>query len=146
MIAWTEATCFPSSGILSPLIFFPRNTLISALPFFESLFARLLSLNTRASTSEISPSPITLIIPYTVLLELDGLKTSNRAGIDARKANHWLLAALKTQKKVFVKVDPGDGNGIREMKLDEGRWALHVQNRSNMQEVMRNVGDAGAVS
>lgn len=127
---------------LSPLLFLLRNTLLCSLQFFESFFARLLSLNTLAFSTGSSPSPVTLVIPYTVLQELDGLKNSRRdVSSDAREANRWILAALQAQKKVFVKMDLGDGLGKRHLPLEESRWAMHVQNRRNMQEVLKTSGN-----
>ena len=91
------------------------NTLLTApsLAWLQDLFTHCY---TYASTHA-APPPIALIIPYTVLSELDGLKSSPKPSVayHARLATKWLLTALQTQKH----------------SIPEPTWALHVQSASH---------------
>lgn len=80
---------------------------------FEQLYAAALATRT----------PVYLVVPSTVLEELDGMKHTERrlfpdaalsVGAGARRASHWLLSAIQRQKQ-------GPSAHTRQ------RWALHVQ-------------------
>ncbi|PWZ02315.1 hypothetical protein BCV70DRAFT_198597 [Testicularia cyperi] len=116
------------------------NTLMSCLDLLKALFASLLTRNVAAAQTppaligtDAAPRPalIRLVIPYVVISELDGLKTSRRkedssgklVASMARDANSWLLSALQKQKRVPI---DADGSG-----LPSSFWPLFVQPSSH---------------
>lgn len=78
--------------------------------FFDWLFAAALH----------SSTPVYLVIPHSVLEELDGMKHSERrldtgtVGAAARNASRWLLETVQRQKST-----PAAHNRLR--------WVLHIQ-------------------
>lgn len=98
---------------------------MGCLSFLKHIFSFLFTHNTQYLLGKRqSIAPFALVIPKTVLRELDGLKaqrgsTSKRSA--AQQANRWILQALRTQKHF-------DFGGIG---LPEALWALHVQTQEH---------------
>jgi hypothetical protein len=121
------------SADLSPILLSViRNVLLSTLPFLATFFTQCLSRNVFAlSNSSFPPSPISLIIPHTVLSELDNLKTSAKShvGSAARAANNWILTALQTQKRQMY--DVIESRSRRRQNIPERSWVVHVENAAH---------------
>ena len=97
-----------------------------------TFFSQCLSRNVFAlSNLQFPPSPIALIIPHTVLSELDNLKSSTKdsVGPAARAANNWILSALQAQKKQMY--DVVEHGTLRRETIPERSWVVHVENTAH---------------
>ncbi|KAN0063425.1 hypothetical protein ACQY0O_004591 [Thecaphora frezii] len=89
------------------------NILVSWLPLLEPLCAFIQAQNLLCLSQALPPCPIALVLPYVVLTELDGQKTSLRStdylraprtrataplSTLSRNASRWILATLRSQK------------------------------------------------
>lgn len=83
-----------------------------------------------------------LIVPNTVVRELDNLKSSSRkdsrdtfltVGQKAQRANRWILEASLQQKKRSYDASTGDGTGTRSEMIPEHAWVLHVENSAHLE-------------
>jgi predicted ribonuclease YlaK len=111
-----------------------------------TLFSQCLSRNVFAlSHSTFPPSPIALVIPHTVLSELDNLKTSSRGNVAtaAREANRWILSALQTQKKQMY--DVYEQGQTRRETIPESSWVLHIENTAHTSALQQVHGPLSAL-
>lgn len=101
-----------------------------------AIFTQCLARNTFALENDaFIASPIMLIVPYVVVRELDGLKSSSRSdredaaltvGQKAQRANRWILDAIQQQKRRSY-VQPGISVSA---SIPEHAWVLHLENSS----------------
>lgn len=115
------------------------NSLLSALPLLMTLFSQCLARNAFALENQaFERSPISLIVPHTVLSELDALKsarngrtasTTSSTAQTAQRVNRWILDSLRHQKKTtYCIVQSGV---LHREVIPESAWAMHVENSAH---------------
>ncbi|UZJ56836.1 hypothetical protein CBS101457_006156 [Exobasidium rhododendri] len=90
-------------------------------------------------------TPLSLIIPHTVLSELDNLKSSTKGNVGpaARAANNWILTALQTQKKQMY--DIMEMGTRRRQNIPERSWVVHVENTAHSSALEHLNGPSGSL-